>query len=104
MNLATITNSTFYLQAAGSSNTIPATVSFPGGSTALLQPTVLLAANTTYTVTVLSSITDNAGNALGSNVTWSFTTPASTSITDATAADFGAGRPPATPRSSGPMA
>jgi hypothetical protein len=90
MNLATITNSTFYLQAAGSSSNVPATISFPGGSTALLQPTVLLSANTTYTVTVVGTVSDTSGTALGSNATWSFTTPSYSSLTDSPTS-FGSG-------------
>ena len=64
MNQASITTSTFYLTAAGSTTAVPATVSWGGGSNFILQPTGMLLANTTYTATVLASVTDAAGTAL----------------------------------------
>jgi hypothetical protein len=94
MNAATITTSTFYLQAAGSSTLVPATVSY-SGTTATLQPTAPLALNMIYQVTVSGAVADPGGNTLGSSYTWSFTTQLNLSFTDTTAADFAAGTPDA---------
>jgi hypothetical protein len=84
MNAASITGATVYL--AGN---VAATVSY-SGSTITLTPSVALAGNTTYTVTVSGSITDTSGNALGSNLTWSFTTGTG-QWKQSTQADFNAG-------------
>jgi hypothetical protein len=89
MNPATITTSTVFLQAQGSSSTVAATVSY-SGSTITLTPSTALAGNTTYTATVSGSVTDASGNALGSNVSWSFTT-GTAQWTQTSAADFSAG-------------
>ncbi|HJT30677.1 MAG TPA: N,N-dimethylformamidase beta subunit family domain-containing protein [Pirellulales bacterium] len=94
MNASTINTSTVYLQAEGSSTSVPATVSY-SGSTAILTPSAPLAYNTTYNVTVSGSVADTGGNPLGSAVTWSFTTARYSSFTDTTAADFAAGTPDA---------
>jgi len=94
MNATTINTSTFYLQVQGSSTNVTATVSY-SGTTATLTPSAPLALNTTYTVTLASSIADPNGNTLGSNTTWSFTTQQNQNLTDTTAADFNAGTPDA---------
>jgi hypothetical protein len=73
MNAATITSATVRLRAVGASSDVAATVTF-SGSTAVLQPTTALVSNTVYQVTVSGSVTDASGNALGSDVTWTFTT------------------------------
>jgi WD40 repeat protein len=71
---ATVIASNFQLQ-DGSSQPVNATVSYEASThTAKLTPNTALAASTTYTATVLTGIKDIAGNALASNVTWSFTT------------------------------
>lgn len=77
MDPATITTANFQLQ-TGSNSPISATVSY-AGNTATLTPSSALAASTTYTATVKGGATgvkDLAGNALASNVIWSFTTEA----------------------------
>ncbi|MGJ0483987.1 MAG: N,N-dimethylformamidase beta subunit family domain-containing protein [Methylomicrobium sp.] len=79
MDATTITASTFELKDA-SSNVVNATVSYNASTfTAVLTPTSSLSASTTYTATVKGGTTDPrvkdlAGNALGANVSWSFTT------------------------------
>jgi hypothetical protein len=89
MNAATFTASTLRLRAVGASSDVAATVSATGG-TATLQPAAALAPNTTYQVTLSGAVTDVSGNALGSDVTWTFTTGWLT-FTDSTGAGFGAG-------------
>jgi hypothetical protein len=79
MNPATITTSTFELRDAGN-NPLAADVSYDSAANrALLTPPAALAVGTQYTATVRGGatdprVTDLAGNALASNVTWSFTT------------------------------
>jgi hypothetical protein len=90
MNAATITGSTIQLFAAGSTTPVAATVTL-AGSTATLTPSAPLQTGTQYQVVVSGSITDSSGNALGSNVTSTFTTVASLTVTDTTSSDFGAG-------------
>lgn len=94
MNAATFTTSTFTLRADGASVNVPASVT-ASGATATLNPTANLAPGTRYTATVAQSVTDAAGNPLGSNATWSFTTASSvaTTLEDTTSANFGAGTP-----------
>jgi hypothetical protein len=77
------------LQAQGNSTNVAAAVSY-SGSTITLTPSAALVGNTTYTVTVSGTITDASGNALGSNVTWSFTTGTG-QWKQSTPADFNAG-------------
>jgi LmbE family N-acetylglucosaminyl deacetylase len=70
-----VTSSSFVLR-DGNGNAVNASVS-ANGSTATLQPSVNLQPGTTYTATLLSGsggIKDQAGNALASNFSWSFTT------------------------------
>jgi methionine-rich copper-binding protein CopC len=92
MNATTITASTFYLRAQGSSSNVPATVSY-SGTTATLTPSAPLTLGTTYTVTVSGTVADPNGNQVGSDTTWSFTTQQSQNFTDTTATDFGSGAP-----------
>jgi hypothetical protein len=92
MNPATINSTNITLGVAGATNPTPvAEVVTYAGSTATIQPSAPLAYGTTYTVTVSGSVTDTSGNALGGNVTSSFTTRAFDSVTDTTVADFSAG-------------
>jgi hypothetical protein len=92
MNQATVNSTTFYLRAAGTSSNVPATVSFTAGSTAVLQPTEPLTAVTTYTATVSGSVTDAGGTPLGSDISWSFTTPLYSYLTEpGPTDDFGSG-------------
>jgi hypothetical protein len=76
MAAGTITSSTVFLK-DGSGTTVPATVAYDSGTnSAKLTPNAALAASTTYTATVKGTVTDAAGNALGSDSMWSFTTGA----------------------------
>jgi hypothetical protein len=77
MAAATIGAATVFLRDA-SGAAAPATVSYDAASrTARLAPGAPLAAGATYTGTVKGTVTDAAGNALGSDVTWTFPQPAS---------------------------
>ena len=73
MDAATVTTSTITLRAVGAETDVPATVTLDGAA-ATLNPTADLAPNTQYTVTVVASVKDIAGNALGADDTWTFTT------------------------------
>ena len=86
MNLpATITDDetvvTVYDNAGVPNRVTAANISFVAGTMKLtFTPATSLAANTVYTVTVLSTITDLTGNPLGSNYAFSFTTEPSPAI------------------------
>jgi hypothetical protein len=73
-----VTATTFYL--TGPSGRVAAVLSNPNGGTKwVLNPDVRLAANTTYTATVVGGtggVTDLAGNPLATTQTWSFRTGA----------------------------
>ena len=84
----TVSSSTMRLQVQGGGD-VPATVSCAAASVTLL-PGQALEPGTTYTVTVSGTVTDTAGNPLGSDASWAFTT-ALRSRRDTTAANFGAG-------------
>jgi hypothetical protein len=77
MDASTVTNSTFQL-VDSSSLLVNATVSYNASTqTAVLQPTAALSYNTSYTATLSggpSGVKDASGNAMASNVSWSFTT------------------------------
>ena len=81
MDAATINGTTFELRNA-SNALVSATVTYNAGTkTATLSPSANLAGSTTYTATVKGGaadprVKDLAGNALGANVAWSFTTAA----------------------------
>ena len=68
---ATINTTTFLLKQG--TNPVIGTVAY-SGVTATFTPTVALAANTTYTGTITKGSKDPAGNALGEDYIWSFTT------------------------------
>ncbi|MGH7741083.1 MAG: DUF4082 domain-containing protein, partial [Candidatus Eiseniibacteriota bacterium] len=74
---STLGNSTFYLTGPGGA-TIPATVSWQAAADlAVLSPSIPLSFSSLYTATLKGSgpsIRDINGNALASNVSWSFTT------------------------------
>ena len=93
MNPATIDASSVHLRKQGSGTDVPAAVSY-AGNTATLDPNADLDPNSVYTVTVDGTVKDEAGNALGANDSWSFTTVA-LGFTDTTVSDFGAGSPDA---------
>jgi len=71
MNAATITPATFVVK--NGSSQIAGSISY-SGITATFNPSVALAANTTYTATVTTGVKDASGVALASNIIWSFTT------------------------------
>ena len=71
MRSSTFTTSTFTVN-NGAGN-ITGSVSY-SGTTATFTPSATLSYNKTYTATITTGVTDAAGNALASNVTWSFTT------------------------------
>ena len=77
MDASTITGSTFQL-VDSSSLLVNATVSYNASTqTAVLQPAAVLAYNTSYTATVTggpTGVKDASGNAMASNLTWTFTT------------------------------
>ena len=76
MNPTTLTTSTFTLIKQGTSTPLAASVSY-ASQVATLNPSTDLEAATTYTATVkggASGAKDVAGNALASDVSWSFTT------------------------------
>ena len=79
MDPLTLTNVTFTM--AGPSTTpVAGTVSYVG-STATFSPLNTLAANTLFTATISTGVTDLADNALASAKVWSFTTGAAPDIT-----------------------
>jgi len=78
MNASTLTTSTFTLVQQGTSTPLSATVSY-ASQVATLDPAADLLPATTYTATVkggASGVKDVAGNALAADVSWSFTTTA----------------------------
>lgn len=72
MDPTTINASSFTLTAPDST-VVDAQVNYLG-TTATLDPDELLAADTAYTAVVAASVTDLAGNAMATEVSWSFTT------------------------------
>jgi len=75
MNAGTITNASVTLQGAAP---VSGTVIY-SGTTATFTPSVLLAANTTYTGRVTTAVKDLFGNALQEEYVWSFSTGATIS-------------------------
>jgi chitodextrinase len=74
MDAATITTATFQLRGS-SGDVVAATVDYSGDTrTATLTPSSALSAETVYTATLSSGITDLSGNTLAADVSWSFTT------------------------------
>src|SRR5207302_1714497 len=74
MNAASIVPTTLSPHAALAPANVPATVALDAtGTIATLTPTGPLALGTVYTATVVGSVTDVAGTALGANSVWSFT-------------------------------
>ena len=88
LNPATVNTSTVQLVVGAGPTSVSATVSY-SGSTVTLQPVGLLLSNQQYQVVVSGSITDSAGNPLGSNVTLTFTTGLAT-FTNTTVSAFSA--------------
>jgi len=75
---ASITTSTFTLMQGGVP--VPCTVSY-SSHVATLKTVSNLSISTTYTATITTGVKDVSGNALASNITWTFTTGSSTDIT-----------------------
>ena len=74
LDASTLTTSTFVLR-DGSNNPVPATVSYSAATgTAVLTPTSLLLAASTYTATLTSAIKGTSGQSLAADYSWSFTT------------------------------
>ena len=82
MNEATFTAATLRLRAAGAPADVPSSLVKISdawkigyaGTVVRLVPSALLAPNTIYTATLSGSVADTAGNPLGADVAWSFTT------------------------------
>jgi hypothetical protein len=73
MDASTLTASTFTVLQG--TTPVPGFVSY-SGTTAIFKPSVNLAPNTAYTVTITTGAKDLASNALANNYIWSFTTGA----------------------------
>jgi hypothetical protein len=74
MDATTISASTFVLHDS-SNATIPASVSYDASNfVATLTPSMPLSPSSQYTATMSGTVTDAAGNPLGSDVSWNFTT------------------------------
>src|SRR6185369_1543730 len=74
MNAATISAASFSLSGPGATP-VPGTVSYSAPThVASFTPTSALAASTTFTATITTGAQDVAGNAMASNVVWTFTT------------------------------
>ena len=72
---STVSTTTFKVQAGTTS--IPGTVTLSAdGKTAMFDPTSLLAASISYTLTITTGVKDLAGNPMVTAKTWSFTTAA----------------------------
>jgi M6 family metalloprotease-like protein len=76
MRASSITTATFTLTKQGGGAVAAAVAYADATRTATLNPTANLQPNTTYIATLKGSIADAAGNAMGSDVAWSFTTQA----------------------------
>lgn len=71
MDPATVTTSTFLV--AGTTGPVSGTVTYDG-ATATFTPSILLAINSTYTVTITTAAKDLAGNSLATEHRFTFTT------------------------------
>ena len=77
MNPASLDGTTFSVTAGSAS--VPGQVTYDAASnTAIFTPSATLALNTVYTATITTGARDMFGNALASNLVWSFTTGATT--------------------------
>jgi hypothetical protein len=79
MNPSTINSSTFLVTGAGGA-TVVGTVTF-SGTTATFTPTAFLSPSTMYTATITTGAQSPAGNSLGTNHVWMFTTGTIPSVT-----------------------
>lgn len=87
MGSSTINTGSVRIRRTGGSD-LAATVTLVG-NTVTLEPSSALLLGATYEVTVAGTVTDAAGNPLGSDAAWTFT--ASNSLVDTTTADFTGG-------------
>jgi hypothetical protein len=85
MDPVTITAANFTL--AQGTTVIPGTVTYAAGN-AVFTPTDVLTPSTVYTATVKTGVTDVAGNALGADLVWTFTTGAAADSTAPTVASM----------------
>ena len=77
MNPAFLDGTTFTV--TGGSASVPGQVTYDAASdTAIFTPSATLLLNTAYTATITTGARDTFGNALASNLVWSFTTGATT--------------------------
>jgi hypothetical protein len=76
MNSTTVTSTTFVVTGPGAV-AVAGAVAYAGNA-ATFTPSALLAPNTLYSATITTGAKDLAGNALASDVVWSFTTGAAT--------------------------
>ena len=75
MNPASLDGTTFSVTAGSAS--VPGQVTYDAASnTAIFTPSATLALNTAYTATITTGARDMFGNALASNLVWSFSLPA----------------------------
>jgi Ice-binding-like/Bacterial Ig-like domain len=81
VNPATISSTSFLLKGSGGA-AVAGLVSYAGvANLATFTPTAPLAANTLFTATITTAVTDLAGNTLASNYVWTFTTGAAPNTT-----------------------
>jgi len=85
LDTGTVDGDSIYLRSLGDLTNIPTTVTLDG-NVVRLTPNSLLEKGRTYTVTVKSTVADPAGNPLGTDATWNFTTLPD-SVVDTTFAD-----------------
>lgn len=72
MDPSTLSNASFAVTSA--SGAAVGVVTYEDGQIGRFLPTVLLEANTVYTVTILTAVTDISGNAMAAAKVWTFTT------------------------------
>ena len=82
MDPSTITNAKFSLMQG--STLVTGAVDYIGGTSATFTPTTNLSANTLYTATITTGVTDVNGKGIIKDYTWSFTTSTSTDLTPPT--------------------
>ena len=82
MDPSTITNGKFTLMQG--TTPVSGAVEYVGGTTATFTPSVNMSANTLYTATITTGVTDGNGKGMIKDYIWSFTTSASTDLTPPT--------------------
>lgn len=84
MNVSTITASTFTVTAQGGAS-VAGSISYdPATTTATFTPSANLAADTMYTATLTTGVTNSTGQAFAAAYTWSFTTLAAPTVLSTT--------------------